>query len=76
MPLAMAARIRSMHSIAPLEYNMKGEASNNGVGDFLSRDGFNIAWTQYQTHLLERLNAMTAGRSFSARPSLAYERQS
>jgi Fe-Mn family superoxide dismutase len=50
-----------MHSIAQLDYNLDKEASTNGIGKLLTPTAFNIAWTQYQTHLIERLNALVAG---------------
>lgn len=61
--LPLASRMRSMHSLMPLEYNTKNEVSQKGIPDFLSPAAFNIAWTQYQTHLLEKLNSLTAGMS-------------
>jgi Fe-Mn family superoxide dismutase len=61
--LPLACRSRSLHSLVPLEYNLKGEAAQNGIADFLSPAAFNIAWNQYQTHLLEKLNALTSGMS-------------
>jgi hypothetical protein len=63
LPLAMACQTRSLHALVPLEYNLKNQASDHGIGQLLGRDAFNIAWTQYQTHLLERLNVMIAGMS-------------
>ncbi|KAL2138072.1 hypothetical protein VTI28DRAFT_7553 [Corynascus sepedonium] len=65
--LPLAYRARSMHALAPLEYNLKNEASQNGISDFLSPAAFNIAWTQYQTHLLEKLNALTAESDYESR---------
>ncbi|AEO53955.1 hypothetical protein MYCTH_2295915 [Thermothelomyces thermophilus ATCC 42464] len=65
--LPLACRARSIHAIAPLEYNLKNEASQNGIADFLSPAAFNIAWTQYQTHLLEKLNALTAESDYESR---------
>lgn len=59
----MACQTRSLHALVPLEYNLKNQASDHGIGHLLGRDAFNIAWTQYQTHLLERLNIMIAGMS-------------
>ena len=52
---------RSIHALPPLEYNIKNEASQNGIPEFLSPAAFNISWTQYQTHCLEKLNVLTAG---------------
>jgi Fe-Mn family superoxide dismutase len=63
--LPLASRVRAMHSLMPLDYNTKNEVSQNGIPDFLSPAAFNIAWTQYQTHLLEKLNGLTAGMSLS-----------
>jgi Fe-Mn family superoxide dismutase len=62
--LPLACQSRSLHAIAPLDYNLKNEASENGIPEFLSREAFNISWTRYQTHLLERLNALTGGMFF------------
>ena len=33
----------------------------NGVPGLLSPEGFDIAWTQYMTLMMEKLNALTAG---------------
>ncbi|KAK4237514.1 Manganese/iron superoxide dismutase [Achaetomium macrosporum] len=65
--LPLACQSRSLHALAPLDYNLKNEASQNGIPEFLSREAFNISWTQYQTHLLERLNALTGGTGWESR---------
>ena len=59
--LPLACQARSMHALAPLSYNLKDEATQNGISDFLSPAAFNISWTQYQTYLLQKLNVLTAG---------------
>jgi superoxide dismutase, Fe-Mn family len=33
----------------------------HGVDGFLSPEGFDLAWTQYQSMMLEKLNYMTFG---------------
>jgi len=33
----------------------------HGVDNFLSPEGFDLAWTQYQSMMIEKLNAMTIG---------------
>ncbi|AEO66065.1 uncharacterized protein THITE_2143700 [Thermothielavioides terrestris NRRL 8126] len=66
LPMA-CCRARSLHALAPLDYNMKNEASQHGIADFLSPTAFNIAWTQYQTHLLDKLNALTAETEWESR---------
>ncbi|KAK4128824.1 putative 37S ribosomal protein [Parathielavia appendiculata] len=58
--LPLACRTRSLHSLVPLEYDLQGGATEKGIADFLSPAAFNIAWNQYQTHLLARLNALVA----------------
>lgn len=59
--LPLAYQTRSRHTLRPLHY--ENEALQNGIPDFLSPTAFKIAWTQYQTHLLEKLNNLTAGTS-------------
>jgi len=75
--LPLACQARSLHSVPPLDYNLKNEAVTEGLGDFLSPSAFNISWTQYQTHILERLNALTHGMSSSSlSPSVSAPRDS
>ncbi|KAH6854238.1 Manganese/iron superoxide dismutase [Chaetomium sp. MPI-CAGE-AT-0009] len=64
--LPLACQARSMHSLVPLSYNLKDEATQNGISDFLSPAAFNIAWTQYQTHLLQKLNVLTAETEYES----------
>lgn len=37
--------------------------AEHGVNGFLSPEGFDLAWTQYQSLIIEKLNQMTVGRS-------------
>jgi Fe-Mn family superoxide dismutase len=67
LPLACRGT-RSIHSILPLSYDTNKEAQNNGIPKFLSKDAFNIAWTQYQSHCLEELNRLIGGMYLGARP--------
>jgi len=64
---SFAQQIRSRHTLQPLPYEEKFNTAENGIPNFLSGPAFNIAWTQYQTHLIEKLNTMIAGMSL---PSL------
>ena len=52
-----------MHSILPLEYDHNKEVSTKGIPDFLSPTAFSIAWTQYQSHCLDKLNTLVPGMS-------------
>ncbi|KAK3941537.1 Manganese/iron superoxide dismutase [Diplogelasinospora grovesii] len=52
---------RSMHYLPPLD------EISNGVPGLLSPEGFDIAWTQYQTLMLEKLNALTAGTDWESK---------
>jgi len=47
---------RSLHHVPSLGFELK-----DGVPGLLSPAGFNIAWTQYQTFMIEKLNTLTAG---------------
>jgi Fe-Mn family superoxide dismutase len=57
-----------MHHIPPLPHDFR-----DGVPGLLSPEGFDMAWTQYMTLMLEKLNSLTAGRSpsFSVTGELA-----
>lgn len=33
----------------------------NGIPGLLSREGFDFAWTQYQTFIVDKLNLLTQG---------------
>ena len=60
--LSLAQQSRSKHSLHPLRYaDDKGNVAQNGIPEFLSPTAFNIAWTQYQSHLISRLNSLVAG---------------
>jgi hypothetical protein len=47
---------RSLHSVPPLTHNFQ-----EGVPGLLSPNGFDMAWTQYQNLMVEKLNVLTAG---------------
>ncbi|EGS17364.1 mitochondrial 37S ribosomal protein mS42 [Thermochaetoides thermophila DSM 1495] len=64
---SFAQQIRSRHTLQPLPYEEKFNTAENGIPNFLSGPAFNIAWTQYQTHLIEKLNTMIADTDFEAR---------
>ncbi|KAK4226140.1 Manganese/iron superoxide dismutase [Podospora fimiseda] len=62
MPLA-AQRTRSHHTVPSLEqFNRQ-----NGIPGFLSPQALAIAWDAYQTHVLQRLNALTAESDFETK---------
>ncbi|KAL2259899.1 hypothetical protein VTK26DRAFT_6268 [Humicola hyalothermophila] len=61
--LSFAQQSRSRHSLHPLRY-VDDNFSQTGIPDFMSPTAFNIAWTQYQSHLITRLNALTAGGEY------------
>lgn len=46
-----------MHHMPPLPHDFR-----EGVPGLLSAEGFDMAWTQHMTLMLDKLNAMTAGR--------------
>jgi hypothetical protein len=52
--LAFSLR-RSIHRVPPLEH------FRNGIPGLLTPDGFQLAYTDYQSLMLEKLNALTAG---------------
>ncbi|KAL2017506.1 hypothetical protein VTK56DRAFT_2048 [Thermocarpiscus australiensis] len=60
--LPLAYQTRSKHTIRPLQYG-----GSKGIPDFLSPAAFNIAWNQYQTHLLEKLNQLVAETDWESR---------
>lgn len=50
---------RRLHRVPQLAHS---EAfTKDGVLGMLSADGFDMAWTQYHSHLVDRLNKLTAG---------------
>ncbi|KAL1880798.1 hypothetical protein VTK73DRAFT_4968 [Phialemonium thermophilum] len=48
-----------MHHVPPLPHDF-----SQGVPGLLSAEGFDIAWTQYMTLMMEKLNALTAGTEY------------
>jgi Fe-Mn family superoxide dismutase len=47
---------RSIHAVPELKHNF-----SDGVPGLLSSHGFDIAWTQYQNLMIEKLNILIAG---------------
>lgn len=66
--LAQQLQQRSLHSVPKLDHDF-----SNGVPGVLSADGFQMAWTEYMTHTLDKLNALTAGMSLPLRMCRATE---
>ncbi|KAH6619622.1 Manganese/iron superoxide dismutase [Chaetomium sp. MPI-SDFR-AT-0129] len=63
----MACRARAMHSLTPLTYDLNGEVRTTGLGKLLSVTAYNIAWYQYQSHLLAKLNGLIADTDYQSR---------
>ncbi|TQN74344.1 37S ribosomal protein S26 [Colletotrichum shisoi] len=53
---------RSLHYVPQLAHDFK-----NGVPGLLSADGYDMAWNQYMTLILDKLNALTAGTDLEQR---------
>jgi hypothetical protein len=52
---------RNLHNVPPLPH---GEAMNEaGIPGLLSPQAYDLAWTKYQQHLVNRVNELTAGKS-------------
>lgn len=57
LPLARPAPTRRcLHSLPALPHTFR-----DGVPGLLSADGYEMAWTQYQSLMLEKLNSLVAG---------------
>ncbi|KAJ9133986.1 hypothetical protein NKR23_g10403 [Pleurostoma richardsiae] len=56
---------RSMHHLPPLPHDFR-----EGVPGLLSAEGFDMAWTQHMTLMLEKLNALIAGTQYEHRDNL------
>jgi len=54
---SLRAQSRSKHTVPPLTNDFVDE----GIPGFLSPGAFEMAWTQYQTLMLEKLDQKTAG---------------
>jgi Fe-Mn family superoxide dismutase len=54
---------RSLHSVPSLPHDF-----SQGVPKLMSPGGFALAWTDYMTVTLDKLNAMIAGESFCMTP--------
>ncbi|EME39520.1 hypothetical protein DOTSEDRAFT_56874 [Dothistroma septosporum NZE10] len=60
------SQIRSLHRVPLIAYH---EAfSEKGVDNLFSRQGYEIAWDQYQTHLVQKINELTAGEPIENTP--------
>ena len=59
--LALRATINSRRSLH-LVPQLKHDFAETGVPDLMSPAGFQIAWADYQGLVVEKLNALTAGR--------------
>lgn len=53
---------RSLHTVLKLPYEGL-EPSVNGIYPLYSPEGFEVAWTQRQTSLIEQVNRITQGES-------------
>ncbi|KAI8310323.1 37S ribosomal protein S26 [Colletotrichum sp. SAR11_59] len=64
--MSVAARVvrqqRSVHYVPQLRHDF-----NEGVPGLLSADGYDMAWTQYMTLMIDKLNALTAGTDLEPR---------
>lgn len=54
---SIAAQRRWQHYLMPLRDNFE----QKGIPNFLSPGSINMAYTEYQTYILEKLNALVAG---------------
>ncbi|KAK0618119.1 Manganese/iron superoxide dismutase [Bombardia bombarda] len=61
LSLSLPQRSR-MHHVAPLTEDLA-----QGVPDLFTPQAFNIAWTQYQTMMIQGLNRTTAGTEFETK---------
>jgi len=53
------SQVRRAHHVPQLSHH--AFFVRNGIPDVLSPEGFELAWTQYQATLVEKLNLLTAG---------------
>lgn len=51
--------VRGLHNMPVLANNNNWE--ENGIKDFMTSDGFQFAWTDHQSWLVENLNRLTEG---------------
>ncbi|MCJ1478032.1 hypothetical protein MMC13_006707 [Lambiella insularis] len=47
------------HRVPLLDHD--AQFNSQGIPNLLSREGYDIAWTQYHSYLVQKLNALTAG---------------
>jgi hypothetical protein len=52
-------QLRGIHHVPQLTHD--ATFRKEGVPDLLSAEGFDLAWTQYQGRMVEKLNNLTAG---------------
>lgn len=55
---AAANAARSMHTVPSLDHDF-----SKGVPNLMSDDGFGLAWTDYMSMCVGKLNALTVGTS-------------
>ncbi|KAF6803398.1 superoxide dismutase [Colletotrichum sojae] len=60
--MAMRRQQRSLHYLPTLDHDF-----SEGVPGLLSADGFDMAWNQYMSLMLEKLNALIAGTDLEQR---------
>ncbi|KAK3337167.1 putative 37S ribosomal protein [Cercophora scortea] len=53
---------RSNHTVNPLEHNFE-----KGIPGFLTANAFSIAWTEYQSLMIKKLNSLVAGTDYEAK---------
>ena len=51
---------RSLHKVVPLPYE-RHKPEVKGLYPLYSKEGFNLAWTEHQTSLIEQVNRLTEG---------------
>ncbi|KAJ5895035.1 hypothetical protein N7495_006726 [Penicillium taxi] len=50
-------QVRGLHAIPQLQHD--ATFRKDGISEFMSPEAFNFAWTDYQTHLVDKLNLLT-----------------
>ncbi|KAI9751304.1 MAG: hypothetical protein M4579_006120 [Chaenotheca gracillima] len=58
-PASSATTQRGLHMVPALTHGER--FSQDGVPDLLSKEGFDLAWTQYQGLMVDKLNVLTEG---------------
>ena len=55
---------RSLHKVVKLPYEQY-EPHVNGIYPLYSKEAFNLAWTEYQSSLIEQVNRLTSGTNIT-----------